>query len=73
MPPYFSVRTIEQLADDLFGYLDYLFYVEQEDDNIPASNENNECELATAEIVSRLVDLHGLDRKVVIKLIIDGL
>ena len=41
--------------------------------NIPASNEDNECELATAEIVSRLVDKHGLDLKVIINLIIDGL
>ena len=73
MPPYFSVRTTEQLADYLVGYLDCLFYEEQEDGNIPASNEDNECELATAEIVSRLAANNGLDLKVIIKLIIDGL
>ena len=73
MNPYFSTRTTEQLAVDLVGYLNCLFYEEQEDDNIPASNEDNECELATAEIVSRLIARHDLDLKVIIKLIVDGL
>ena len=64
-------RTAEQLAEDLSGYMERLFYEEYTDcSEEPRSNENHEYEGFIAEAVSHL---SSLDLKVIIKLIVDKL